>query len=234
MRGIVVDFHTLYDPPALAGAILAYTPFYDYIYASKYSLLLEATPIRGEGFVPINGLRISSNDLNSTSMKVGLDWLQHWSKKNLDDYEYKVVRGNLFASLVLIKESIEAGLLKVLEDDDEYIRFGKKILNEKNFPTMNACDIMIPFGEKKENGFYLSPDLSISFQLGVGIVYQRESMYRFSTNNTIVEEALYQLLSSKENQTKRLRSLKCNWNTGQKTILTTKDVFKFIRCIRSI
>jgi hypothetical protein len=232
MEGVVVDFYTLYDPLALAGTILTYTPFYNTIYVSRHSLWLEATSHSGGSWVPISGFKFVEDGLDFW----GIEWLRNWSKRNLSVSEDTLVKENLYASIMLIQESMKTGIVKILQDDDKFLQIGGKILKDKDLSTGILYDSMMSFGEGKENGFYLSPDIGHGFQLGVGIVLGGGDKFRFSTSNGAIKESLAYLFSpeilKKRIETKR--NLKFNFDVkcGQK--LVVKDVFKILEEKRKI
>jgi len=225
MQGVVVDFYTLYDPVALTGAVLSYTPFYEKIYASKHSFWLEANSLSGRGCVPISGFKQFDHGLNHWGVK----WLRNWCRKNLNASEDTVMKENLYASIVLIQRLVDAGMFEVLSSEDPFTQFGGEVVKNRGLAGGLTFDSMMPFGEGKENSFYLSPDLGHGFQLGIGLIFKGKDDFRFSTNNPLIQKALEQVLSI-ERFGKRftIREEVFNIEIPYRHRFLVEDVFKFL------
>lgn len=192
LKGVIVDFHTLYDPLALSGVILSYIPTYEKIYVSSHSLWLRADSCTGHGYVPIDGFNLLKNDFNHW----GIKWLRNWCEKNLGISDQEIVKENLCASLILIKKLMQVDLFKILPSD-EFIQIGSKMVSKLGLSSGTLWDCWMPFGEDKENGFYLSPDLGHSYLLGIGVVVTGKNDFRFSTNNPIIKKGIEDFMYSK-------------------------------------
>jgi hypothetical protein len=190
MRGVVVDFYTLYDPVALSGAVLSYLPTYKTLYASKRSFWLEAHPLGGSGWVPISGFRQLDNGLDHWGVK----WLREWCKNSLNLPEDSISRDNLYASILMIQRLLDAGLLRLVPLEDAFIQFGEKVMRDKDMLSTVTFDSMMPFGKGKSNSFHLSPDLGNGFRLGTAVILNAKDELRFSTSNALIKSALEQIL----------------------------------------
>lgn len=199
ISGVVVDFQTLYNPPALAGAILAYTPFFDAIYVSRRSLQIAAESFDYHKFVPISGYKLLEDGLDFW----GVEWLRNWCRKTLKCHGNSLVSENLYASILLIHRSIDTGILKVLPNDEDIISSGGEILKGKNLPSGITWDTMIS-SQGNEVGFCFSPDLGHGFALGAGVVLGDKNDLVFSTCNPCIEQGLDLLCRSFDGVEKKL------------------------------
>lgn len=226
MEGVVVDFRTLYDPVALTGAVLTYVPFYNRIYASRHSFRLEATPITQGGWVPVDGFKQLDQGLDDP----GIKWLRGWCKNSLQIPEDSIVHDNLYASIVLIQRLIDADLLKPVPFEDTFIQFAGQLLDKEDMLGALTSDSMMPFGEGKKDGFYLSPDLGHGVKLGTAVIMKAKDELRFSTSSSLIMRTLTEQVLPKLYSPLQYRTQRDELNTAISCgpTLCVDDVFRLL------